>query len=109
MIYEELIAKMSRLRLDHCIRALEDAVDLEAKSLLTHLTTYRGKRRTTRLVEHATEEAKSYYVQDISEYLANPGPIPPIGAGVVLTHRRLPTAWAIATFIRDNELSGQYN
>lgn len=94
MTYDQIEALLTELDLEATLSSLRRAVGDEAHALSQTVSYLRGRRDRGRMAE---QEARQYYAEDISEALAERQTT--IAPGQILSHRRKPTAWAIAQFI----------
>lgn len=97
MTYEEIMAKLSEGER----RAVADALDDETECLLADRFKSRGRREGPKArmerEAHALADARSYFAEDVSQFLAGERDMTPI---VVLNHRRrVVVAWAVAEIL----------
>lgn len=85
--YQRIENALSALKLESTLSALKRAVDEEAGALRG-----KGQRRDARL-----EDARSFYAGDIIDAFYDERPLTP---EQILSHRRRPTAWAIARILK---------
>jgi hypothetical protein len=91
MTYTEIVAKLQHLGLTGTSRALDAAVQEEARAL----SAVRGRSSETG-IRRAVPAAEQFYADDITAKLADPSVTP----DEVLGLRRAATAWAVAERIR---------
>lgn len=105
--YTQIIAAIRSKRLGYLESTLDRLV-CEEVEVLSASPTHRGTRRTRGYIARVSEDAQSFWAEDISEELRTMEKFDVReirGAERVLSHRRYANAWAVAKIMHEQGLT----